>query len=103
MDPGEYESIRNEYNKRMDPDKYVKFADCFHRLIQGTNVTEATSMLTVGIGELVYINAESMVTLGSVISTIPKDPFASSVSVNAESTMQISRSEEFHFGGSSHT
>ena len=51
MDAGEYESLWTSYNKRFDPDKYVKFAECFHRLIQGTNVKEATSLLTVGIGE----------------------------------------------------
>ena len=51
MDPGQFETPWNEYTNRMDPDKYVKFAQSFHRLIEGTNVHEATSMLTVGIGE----------------------------------------------------
>ena len=63
MDAGEYESAWTSYNKRFDPDKYVKFADCFHRLIQGTNVEGATSLLTVGIGEFLYINEYGLVAL----------------------------------------
>ena len=63
MDAGEYESAWTSYNKRFDPDKYVKFAECFHRLIQGTNVEGATSLLTVGIGEFLYINVYGLVAL----------------------------------------
>ena len=51
MDPGEYESFWAKYNQRMDPEKYTKFAQCFQRLIEGTNVTDAVSMVTVGIGK----------------------------------------------------
>ena len=51
MDPGQFETPWNEYTNRMDPDKYNKFAECFHGLIEGTNVNEAESMVTVGIGE----------------------------------------------------
>ena len=51
MDPGQFETPWVEYTKRMDPDKYVKFAQCFHQLIQGTNLKEANSMLSIGIGQ----------------------------------------------------
>ena len=51
MDPGEYESFWAKYTRRMDPEKYTKFAQCFQRLIEGTNVTDAVSMVTVGIGK----------------------------------------------------
>ena len=54
MDPGQYEVFWNEYNKRMDPEKYNKFAQCFQRLIEGTNVKDAVSMVTVGIGKCIY-------------------------------------------------
>ena len=53
MDPGEYETYWSEYSKRMDPDKYTKFAQCFQRLIEGTNVKDAVSMVTVGIGKCI--------------------------------------------------
>ena len=50
MDLGQYAEAWTEFSRRMDPQKYVKFAECFQRLIQGTNVKEAESMVTVGIG-----------------------------------------------------
>ena len=53
MDAGEYETFWSEYSKRMDPEKYTKFAQCFQRLIEGTNVKDAVSMVTVGIGKCI--------------------------------------------------
>ena len=52
MDPGEYAEAWSEFSRRMDSHKYAKFSECFHRLIQGTNVNKAESMVAVGIGEL---------------------------------------------------
>ena len=43
MDPGQFEAPWTEYTRRMDPEKYTKFAQCFQRLIEGTNVEEAAS------------------------------------------------------------
>ena len=54
MDPGQYAEAWREFSGRMDPQKYVKFAECFQRLIKGTNVNKAESMVTVGIGEIIY-------------------------------------------------
>ena len=51
MDPGQFETPWVEYTKRMDPEKYVKFVQCFDLLIQETNLKEATSMLSIGIGK----------------------------------------------------
>ena len=50
MEPGQYEVAWKSFSQRMYPDKYVKFTQCFQRLVDGTTVKEATSMLTVGIG-----------------------------------------------------
>ena len=51
MDPGQFETPWVEYTKRMDPEKYVKFVQCFDLLIQETKIKETTSMLSIGIGK----------------------------------------------------
>ena len=47
-----FEASWTRYSKRMDPDKYVKFTECLKGLIQGTSVSESTSMLSVGVGKV---------------------------------------------------
>ena len=46
-----FEEAWKYYSKRFDPDKYVKFAECFTELTLGTSVSGAKSMISVGVGE----------------------------------------------------
>ena len=75
MEPGQYATPWAEYTRRMEPNKYNKFADCFHRLIQGTNVYQATSMLTVGIGEWNIYGLVLFVELQQIVSKSEEEMF----------------------------
>ena len=46
-----FEEAWKYYCKRFDPDKYVKFDECFTELTLGTSVSEAKSKISVGVGE----------------------------------------------------
>ena len=48
-----YDEAWAHYTKRFDPNKYMKFTECFSELTAGTNVSEAKSMISVGVGESV--------------------------------------------------
>ena len=50
-----YEEAWTHYTKRFDPNKYMKFTECFTELTAGTSVSEAKSMISVGVGESVRL------------------------------------------------
>ena len=56
-----YEEAWAHYVKRFDPKKYEKFTECFVDMTAKTNVRDAKSMITVGLGKNPFHNSYAIV------------------------------------------